>query len=366
MRRSVREIPPFAMMHWAKSRVETARHNLGLSGVSAPDPDEIPLPVVDPAVALSTAANEGGIRPLREALAARHGVDADSVVASGGTSLANFNALFALAGPGDRVLVEAPTYGSLAGIPALLGARLERLLRRPEDGWVPRLDEIAGHAAAGPLAAVVLTRLHNPTGTDLPAAFLRELADLAERHDFRVLLDEVYLDFVEGARPGHAFSSRFVSTGSLTKAWGYGALRVGWVIGAPEVATTVREASYYLAVNGATWAQAVGAEVVRAAGRVLGRSRRIAGAGRAVFEEWILTRDDLAWVPPAGGLNAFVRTLRIADTAAFARRAFEEHGLAVAEGEFFDRPGWLRLCFGGDPAALRDSLRVLGDALDRA
>lgn len=357
----------FDMMHWAKQRSERAELSLGASGVHVPRDGELARRVAAAEIAdpFSSDGDAWGEPALKEAIAGVHGVDADSVLVSAGTSLANFTALGTLAGPGDRVLVEAPTYPALTEIPRFQGATVQELPRRPEDGWQPSLDEISELAEGdGELRAVVLTRLHNPSGVDLPAAFLEGLAKLAERRGFHVLFDEVYLEFVDGATPAHRVSPRFVSTTSLTKVHGFGGLRVGWIVAAPDVLAPMKELSFYLAVNGAAWSQGAARRVLELREEVLARSRGLATRGLAIVEDWLGSREDVAWVRPDGGLSGFVRLANVTDTAAFATRLFERESVAVAEGEFFGRPGWIRISWGIPEDDLREALARLGRALD--
>jgi aspartate/methionine/tyrosine aminotransferase len=359
----------FDMMHWAKQRSERAELSLGASGVHIPPDGELArvllgADVVDPFGSKGDSWGEPG---LKEAIAAVHGVDADSVLVSAGTSLANYNALAALAGPGDRVLVETPAYAALAEIPRFQGATVERFSRRPERGWEPSLDEIRELAQRGdPVRAVVLTRLHNPSGADVSRAFLEGLAALAERLGFLVLFDEVYLEFAEGATPAHRVSPRFVTTTSLTKVHGFGGLRVGWIVATPEVLAPMKELSFYLAVNGAAWSQEIARRVLERRDLVLARSRGIAARGLAIVERWIAGRDDVSWTRPAAGLCGLVQLARVADTRSFAERLFERESVAVAPGDFFGIPGWIRVSWGIPEDDLREALARLGRALDDA
>ena len=341
---------PFAFMHWAKTWQGNVPLDLGASGVSSPDPEEFP-----PAPSEYSGPNYFGTRELRDAIAAVHGVSRKAVVVSDGASLANYTALTSLAGPGDRVLVERPTYAALHEIPRFHGAEVLRLERRPGDGWVPRLEDVE-RAAAGGLSAVVLTRLHNPSGVDLPASFLEGLAGLAREGRFHVLFDEVYLDFLPDAAPAHTLSERFLTVGSLTKSYGFGGLRVGWIVGDPKVLEPMKELSLYLAVDGSRGAQATAVRVLESRERFLQRARGLAAAGRAVLEQWIAGRDDVEWVEPAGGVCAFLRLPTVKDTAGLAAALREEDGVNVAEGEHFGCPGWVRVGFGVEPSTLREAL----------
>jgi hypothetical protein len=348
-------------MHWAKQHVGVVPHCLGLSGVPT-----VPVSEIPPAPAVTSEPNYYGLPSFREAVARAHGVGPDSVVAADGTSLANYTVLTALAGPGERILVESPTYPALAEIPRFHGAKVERLARHPGNRWVPDLDDLR-RSATGPggrLAAVVLTRLHNPTGTELPAEFLHELARLAEAHDFHVLLDEVYLDFLEDPRPGHRFSPRFVSTGSLTKVYGFGPLRAGWIVGYPATLAPIRELSFYLAVDCPWSSQLAGAKVLESRDVLRRRARSLSTRGIGVVDAWLASRGDAKWTRPDGGVVGLVRLPAVVDTAGFAARLFRERGVTVAPGEFFGAPGPVRVGFGGAEDTLREALGRLGEALD--
>lgn len=364
----MRSFEPFHFMHWAKTWVGRVPFCLGSSGVTPPAEGEF-----DPwkGVGLSSPTeNYFGDLELRRAVAQMHRVDVNSILISEGTSLANATAIPVLAPAGSRVLVEAPTYPVLAELPRFSGAQVERLARRPERNWEPDLDEIreltepSRSGLRPPVSLVVLTRLHNPSGADLSSEFLAGLALLAEERGFFVLVDEVFFPFLEDATPAHRYSSRFVSTGSVTKAFGFGDLRVGWVVGATDVIRAIGEYSFYLQVDGAHRAQAAGIRVIQAQEALLERSRRVARAGREIVDSWIASRGDVSWVRPAGGITGFVRFEGEMHTASLATHLREERGVNLAEGEFFGMSGWARICYGGSPESLRRGLSVLGEVLD--
>ncbi len=359
----LREPAPFRFMHWAKSTVGCFPYCLGASGIPSPDPAEFA-----PAPSAYSGPNYYGLQSLRAAVATAHGVAPERVLVSGGTSLANYTALTTLATPGARILVEDPTYPVLASIPDFHGATVEPFARRPEDGWLPDVDAIARQArgAVAPVAAIVLTRLHNPSGVDVRPATMAAFAALADELDCLVLWDEVFLDFLPDATPAHQLSDRFLSTGSLTKVYGFGGLRVGWVIGPPDLLRPMKELSLYLEVDGALPAQETGREVLAQRERFRRRAIDVSARGRAVVDEWLATRTDVDWIPPAGGISGFLHLQNVPDTAAFAERLRADHGVNVAEGEYFDQPGWVRICWGRSESLVRGALERVGAALDEA
>ena len=126
----------------------------------------------------------------------------------------------------------------------------------------------------------------------------------------------------------------------------------------------MKELSFYLAVNASAPAQVAAIRILAQREAYLARSRALATRGRAIVDEWMAARDDVSWIPPAGGLIGFARLHRVPNTATFAARLLEEHDVALAAGEHFGVPGWARIGFGGEEAKLREGLRRLSQALD--
>jgi aspartate/methionine/tyrosine aminotransferase len=77
-------------------------------------------------------------------------------------------------------------------------------------------------------------------------------------------------------------------------------------------------------------------------------------------------RDDLAWVPRAGGTVAFPRLLRVRDVDAFVDRLLVDHHTAVVPGRFFGHPQHVRVAFGMSAGELAAGLDGLTAALDAA
>jgi 2-aminoadipate transaminase len=134
----------------------------------------------------------GGYEPLREWIAARHGVDRERVVLTNG-SLQGFVFLAQhLLGRGSkRVLVEAPTYDRPLKILASLGADIVAL---PQDDEGLDVDAVERELASGEKSAFLYTipTFQNPSGRTLSLERRRRLAELAERHDVLVLEDDPY------------------------------------------------------------------------------------------------------------------------------------------------------------------------------
>lgn len=178
-----------------------------------------------------------GILPAREAVAAecaRRGmpVSPDRVVMTSGTSEGIELALTTLAGPGDEVLVPVPTYPLYTAVLAKIGARPAFYRTDPARGWLPDLDHLRSLVNTRTRALVVIDP-NNPTGASYSAEIRRALVDIADRHNFPLLADEVYSDLVfSGSVPAIASlnpDAPVISFSSLSKAYLAPGWRAGWL-----------------------------------------------------------------------------------------------------------------------------------------
>ena len=107
--------------------------------------------------------------------------DPDSVLVMNGGSAANFLTLFTLVNSGDRVISVWPTYQQMTSIPEAFGAQVDILPLRPENLWLPDLDELRRMAKSG-VNLICINNPNNPTGSLMEAPMLEEIAPIAREH----------------------------------------------------------------------------------------------------------------------------------------------------------------------------------------
>jgi histidinol-phosphate aminotransferase len=202
-----------------------------------------PLPAVRSALIRSVcAANrypEFLPERLRQVIAGHIGVAADRVVLGAGATGVVFQALQALAGPGDTMAMSSPTFDGYPIVAQM--ARLNPSLVPLDEGGHNDLDALADAAVRA--RVVVMCRPHNPTGTlESTAAVFRFLRRVPR--DTVVLLDEAYIEFTA---PEHRFDvaalvARFpnvVVVRTFSKAYGLAGLRIGYAVASAELARTL-------------------------------------------------------------------------------------------------------------------------------
>ncbi len=349
----------FNYLHWAIDEMQGATHELCMSGVSAPPDGFVSQDSGDVATGEESHA-------LTDAIAARYGVPADhclpSLGASGGVFL-SVTALITLArDAGDEaplVAIERPAYPAFEVAARLAGARIASLDRRPEDSYAIDVARVEDAISAG-ARIVCLTDLYNPVPVPFTDADVEGLHALAVRTRTWILVDEVYRDFLpEPVATAYRPDGRLIVTSSLTKCYGWGPARAGWVFAPPAVlarAEHVREIAHGVDPLPSLRAALVG---VRNADSLRERGRQIADRARPVMDAWVESEERASWVPPAAGITGLVDVAGCKDSLELARRLRADLDVQVVPGHFFDAEGALRISFGLPPAQLSRALETL-------
>jgi 2-aminoadipate transaminase len=304
--------------------------------------------------ALQYGATEG-YNPLREQLAAfmtgkgNQGVAADNLIVTTGSQQALDLLGKTLVSPGDKVIVEGPTFLATIQCFRLYGAQL---VTAPVDGQgvqTDRLEQlIVEHK---PKFIYLIPTFGNPSGAMLSLERRKRVLELAVQHNVLVVEDDPYGDLYFGEAPPPSLLAlsasvpgsreRLVHCGSLSKVLSPG-LRVGWMSGPAELLAKATMCKQFSDAHTSTFAQATAAQYLKA-----GRMPATLAKVRAVYAERAATMgnalrrelgDAIEFVQPQGGLFVWARLTgadgKVADGGELAKRAIEK-GVAFVPGAPF-------------------------------
>ena len=348
-------------MTWAKHH-DKARFDLTGSNLLPCTIDE--LPGARDALELY-GRNDDGWPPLVEAIAHRFGVGVDRVATASGASGANFLALASVLRPGDTLLAEWPGYDPHIGAARFLGAQVNTFPRDWSRGF--QLDPEAVEAGLTPeTRAIILTNLHNPSGVYADTRALARVGELAAEIGAKVIVDEVYLDALEGVdrSPAATRDPVFISTNSLTKSYGLAGIRVGWMLADPETTERALRARDVIDAVGSIPSEALGSLAFTHLDALLERARNVLRPGAALFRDFMSSRSDLEWVEPLGGAVGFPRLRASTDAEPFVDFAAADYDVGVTAGRLFGEPAHFRVAVAGERDVLESGLEALGRALD--
>ncbi|MDE1916237.1 MAG: pyridoxal phosphate-dependent aminotransferase [Sphingomonadales bacterium] len=306
----------------------------------------------------------GGSAAMLACLADVYGVSDTRLLATSGVASGLALVFRAMARPGDHVLVEQPGYQPFEDMALAAGLRVEGFARRGA-AMRPDLDDLRARLR-GDTRMIVLSHLHNPTGQALRADDLAALASQCEQAGIWLVIDEIYGAFVDDRALAARDSGRVISLSGLSKIFGLGALRCGWIMAAPSVVESLRRASLYGDAGLSAASQAIALQVLRDWPRFRARTQVILDTNRPIIAAWLERVVDLGLVSgelaPQGCLT-FPRLVEMARTEGFCAWLQANQGVIVAPGCHWAAPGHVRLGFGMERARLEQGLDGLQQGL---
>ena len=162
-------------------------------------------------------------------------VTAEQVLLTHGSSQAMDLVARRLVRPGDAVLVDDPGYPNLLFSLRFLGARLVGVPRTPSGYDLVALERLV--VEHQPKVFFTQPRLQSPTGSVAQLAHLHRVVQLAEKHDFLVVENDIYADLDPEPRPSLASLdqlNRVIYISSFSKTISPN-IRVGYLAASPDL-----------------------------------------------------------------------------------------------------------------------------------
>lgn len=313
-----------------------------------------------------TGYDQSGLLTLRETLAERYTARglptrADEVMVVNGAVSGLALVLRMLTGPGDRVVVDHPTYP--LAIAAIQGASCRPVgVSLPESGW--DTDGFAATLAqTAPRLAYLMPDFHNPTGRCMNSATRQTLADIAAQTRTTLVVDETMVDLwfdTPPPAPLAAFNAQasVITLGSAGKSF-WGGLRLGWIRASSRTIAALTQTRDTLDLGSPLLEQLATQWLIENGPTFLPARRRMLAERRDRCGE-LLRKHFPTWhfQTPEGGLSYWVE---LPDRLATQLAALAEtQGIHLGTGTRFGLAGafdrYLRMPFSLEPEVLEDAL----------
>ncbi len=304
-------------------------------------------------------------------IAPAYGVE--NVVVAPGAKPVIWNVLSALLDPGDDFIYFDPAYPAYASCASYLQANVHAIPLLESRNWRMDLDELESRVS-NRTKAVVINSPHNPTGGVLTKGDLERIADMAQRHDFLVVADEIYSrnfyldsDYVSIASLD-GMRDRTIVVDGFSKAYAMTGWRLGYAIMAPELAKVVTLFNNNTFSCVTAFVQMAGIAALTGPDEPV---RRMNETFRQRRDRLVAGLNDIRGMSctlPEGAFYAFPNVTAITqDDRALAKFLLEEGGVACGGGSSFGTAGkgYLRFSYAASiddiDWALEQIARVLPD-----
>ncbi|OJX41296.1 MAG: aminotransferase [Chloroflexi bacterium 44-23] len=335
--------------------------------------------------ALQYGTTEGYL-PLREMIA-RHSnqygikVTADNIMITNGSQQALDLIGKIFINPGDRILLESPTY---LGALQAWNAYDAQYVAVGSDGDGIQVDKLESALRTGPKFMYVLPNFQNPTGVTIPLDRRLRLVELADRYGVPIIEDDPYGqlrfegkhlpalvvldDQLSGNNGSYHGNVIYLSTFSKILAPG---LRLAWVVATPEIVQKLVTAKQGTDLQASTFNQIVTHEIGKG-GFLDQHIKKIVDVYRdrrdIMLEELEkYMPDGVQWTHPQGGLFLWVTLPEGFNTQDLLRIAIEKKVAFVPGHSFHPNGGGdntMRLNFSNaKPDKLREGIRRLAETI---
>jgi hypothetical protein len=367
------QLEPFAMERMQSTYENQVDFNLSESGVRA-----LPLgELVDDEAARQALLLEplrytqsNGTRPLRSAIATAYpGATADHVQVTTGGSEANHLTTWHLIEPGDEVVLMVPNYMQTWGLARAFGGVVKQWPLVLTDGgqrWAVDCDALERLVSLR-TKLVIVCNPNNPTGARFGAIDLDRICAIAGRHGSWVLSDEIYRGAERDGRETPSVWGRYdrvVVTSGLSKAYGLPGLRLGWIVGPPQLVSTLWSYHDYTSISPGALSDALARRALEPARRasLLARTRGILNANYPIISDWLDAHGGFfSYAPPEAGAIVYVRYRHAINSTDLVTQLREKKSVLIVPGDHFGMDGYLRIGYGDQTDDLRQGLNRLDD-----
>ena len=323
-------------------------------------------------------APASGIPPLREALAERYaalGVLSEpspgQVVVSPGGKYSCYLAILATCGPGDEVIIPAPYWVSYPEMVKLAGATSRVVFAGDEQGFKVTPAQIED-ALTPSTRMLILNSPSNPTGCLYEKAEMEAIVELACRHDFLVMSDEIYeyllYDGAEHHRPasfGPEASERVITVSGFSKTFSMTGWRLGTLVANSEISKAVADLQSQTSSNATTFAQYGALEAMLGWDRAMDAVSEMLvhfDRRRLNLLKGLEAIEGVSCQRAQGAFYLFPNVSELGlGSEEFSTRLLEERKVAVVSGHAFGADGYVRLSYATSDEVIEKGLSRIQD-----
>jgi len=387
-------VKPSATVAVAQRARELKAQGIDVLSFSVGEPDfDTPVHIRDAAkkaidAGASRYTDVRGLLELRKAIceasAKRRGgtsYEPSEVVVSVGAKHTLFNLALALYDEGDEILIPAPYWVSYPEQVRLVGANPVIVQTSEKQGF--RMTPQALRAAITPKTkALLLCSPSNPTGAAYTGEQLRALADVAAKHNFWIIVDEIYGELVYGGFDQRSIievapelRDRIIIVDGVSKTFAMTGWRIGWMLAPEYVAKACDKIQGQGTTNPTAIAQFAAIAALRGPWEPIEEMRSAFEERRSVIVGGLNAIDGISCLMPEGAFYAFANVQGLVGKRAGDQRLesdldvagylLEEARCAVVPGTAFGAPGFVRISYAASNDTIREGLRRIGEAVSK-
>lgn len=304
-----------------------------------------------------------------ENVSEKDSISADNLVISNGAIGSNFLLFYTLVNPNDHVVVIEPSYQQLSSLPNVFSnGHVSKFQLKLEDEYKPDLEKLSKLISENNTKLLVINNPHNPTGVVWDDSILAEITEICRKNDTYLFCDEVYRPLYHSVESPpksiiHFGYEKAISTGSVSKAFSFAGLRVGWIASRDKkLIKALLSKRDYNTISVSTVDDILASFVLENYKVLLKRNYELCKTNLKLVEQFVEESEGrILWAKPQGGTTCFLKFANPEiDTYKLTTELAEKHGLLIVPGETFDNnKGFIRVGFANSTEEITSGLPIL-------
>lgn len=283
----------------------------------------------------------------------------DNITVTHGAIGANQLVFLSLVEPGDEVVAILPAYQQHYSIPKALGAVVKPLFLKPENKWLPDIEELK-QLVTPRTKLITLINPNNPTGAVIQDSLMQEIICVA--NGAYVLVDEVYRGIVREDRYNTTsivdLYEKGISTSSLSKGFSLAGLRLGWIAAGRNIIETINHQREFNTISISILDDYFGAIALENKDKIFERNIIKQKLGYEILSDWVAKEPHISCVLPNGGTTAFLQYDMNMSSYALCKKLLADTGVLFLPGETLEMDGFLRMGYCNNSDNLQTALDI--------
>ena len=297
-------------------------------------------------------------------------INPDEVTVTPGAKPIIFFTILALIDEGDEVIYPEPGFPVYESVIEFIGGKAVPLPLREEVDFRFRIEDMV-KAITERTKLLILNSPQNPTGGTLTAEDIAAIAELAQKHNFYILTDEVYSRLLyEGTHqsilslPG--MQERTILIDGHSKTYAMTGWRLGYGIAPRAIADKITQLTINSNSCTATFTQIAGIEALTGPQTFVMQMVAEFRKRRDAIVDGLNAIDGISCVKPLGSFYVFPNVTQLPlSCEALADYLMDDAGVALLPGTAFGKygDGYLRLSYANSLENIEDALRRIKTAI---
>jgi aspartate aminotransferase len=302
----------------------------------------------------------------------------ENIVVSNGAKHSLFNVLQAICNPGDEVIIPIPYWVSYPEMVKMADAKPVFVETTEEDAFKYDIENLTAAINAN-TKAIILNSPNNPTGTVYTEKELKEIAEIAVKHNIFVISDEIYEKLIyEGkhvsiASLGDEIKKLTIVINGMSKAYAMTGWRIGYLAADKEIVNIVTNIQSHATSNPNTIAQYASIKALEGDQEPINEMVKAFDERRKFMVGKINSMKDLSCKMPKGAFYVMVNISKyigktingfnINSSMDFAKYLLDTAKVAVIPGSGFGADNYIRLSYATSLDNIEEGLKRIEDAV---